>query len=438
MTISLPYGRGQIAAQLPDSRVSGIGAPVYAHQAPTASPEDLVAQALQAPIQSPPLEELARGKRNIVILASDHTRPVPSRIILPPMLRAIRRASPQAEVTILIATGCHRGTTTQELAAKFGPEIMAQANILASEPPTEHSLRIAIHDCADAANMVPLGPLPSGGPCRINRIAAQADLLISEGFIEPHFFAGYSGGRKSVLPGVAARETVYANHCSAFLADPHARAGVLDGNPLHKDMLWAARQAGLAFICNVVLNSQHQVLAAFAGDMDAAHRAGCRYLEDLCQVRLPMSDIVLTTNGGYPLDQNIYQAVKGMSTAESVCRPGGVIIIAAACEDGCCGEAFRRTFQAEPDAQKILQRILAVPAHLTEADQWQSQVFARVLCRCHVVLVSQVDPQLVHSLHMHPAATVEEALAIADGLLGSPGSIAVIPDGVSTIAVPAV
>ena len=424
MRIELPYGRGRTAVLLPEERVRAVLSPPLSTRYPAIPAEELVALALASPIGCPPLEELARGKKHVVLLASDHTRPVPSKVIVPPMLSAVRRASPDARITLLIATGCHRGTTREELEVKFGRELLEQVEVV-------------VHDCADRDSMVSLGTLPSGGPCLVNRLAVQADLLLSEGFIEPHFFAGFSGGRKSVLPGVAARETVYANHCSAFLSHPCARSGILDGNPIHTDMLWAARKAGMAFLCNVALNGGHEVLAAFAGDCDQAHRAGCRYVEGLCRAEAPLSDIVITTNGGYPLDQNIYQAVKGMSTAEAVCREGGVIIMAAACEDGCGGESFRRTFQDEPDAAAILRRIEAVPAHRTEADQWQSQVFARVLTRCRVILVSRAEPALVRSLHMLPAATVEEAVALADSLLGFPGSITVIPDGVATIAAPA-
>ena len=188
----------------------------------------------------------------------------------------------------------------QELIEKFGGEIV------------EHEV-IAIHDCAVEADMVTIGTLPSGGSLRINRIAAEADLLISEGFIEPHFFAGFSGGRKSVLPGIAARETVYWNHNAEFIASPFARTGILEGNPIHADMIYAAHTAKLAFICNVVINAKHKVVGAFAGDCEMAHVAGTEFLKGLCQCPKAPADIVITSNNGYPLDQNIYQAVKGMT-----------------------------------------------------------------------------------------------------------------------------
>ena len=285
--------------------------------------------------------------------------------------------------------------------------------------------------------MVDLVILPSGGRLRINKAAVEADLLVAEGFIEPHFFAGFSGGRKSVLPGIAARETVYANHCSQFIDDPHARAGILEGNPIHRDMVWAARKAGLAYIVNVVLGGKGQVIGAFAGDFDEAHRAGTEFLASLCQKEAPEADIVVTSNNGYPLDQNIYQAVKGMSTAEVACRKGGVIVIAARCEDGNGGEVFWRTFREEKDPKVIMDTILATPQDKTQADQWQSQVFARVLMKCRVVLVSQAPDEMVRDLHMTPAHSLEEGLCLAQEMLGEPqAKILVVPQGISTILRP--
>ncbi len=420
MNISIPYGRTHLTAQLPTERVTAVLRSRLEEYIPTAGETELVEAALAKPIGSPTLEELSTGKENIVLIASDHTRPVPSRVLVPPMLAAIRRGNPQARITILIATGCHRGTTRQELIEKFGQEIVER----------EH---IVIHDCTEEAAMVTIGTLPSGGALRINRVAAEADLLVSEGFIEPHFFAGFSGGRKSVLPGIAARETVYWNHNAAFIGDDHARTGILEGNPLHRDMLYAARAAKLAFICNVVINARHQVVGAFAGDCDQAHLAGTEFLKDLCLAEKAPADIVITTNNGHPLDQNIYQAVKGMTAGEATCREGGVIIMAAACSDGHGGESFRQTIAQNLTASEILAQIQATPAAETVPDQWESQILARILSRFHVVLISQTDPDLVRSMKMHPAEDIPQALAIAREMLGRDGTITVIPEGISTI-----
>lgn len=419
MNISLPYGRTHLEADIPHSRLCAILCSRLDEARPSASVQELICQAMQTPVQSPGLEVLSRGKKAIVLLASDHTRPVPSKVIVPPMLNAIRQGSPNANITILVATGCHRGTTQAELEEKFGRELVR----------TE---RIEVHDSTDDANMVMLGTLPSGGPLWVNRRAAEADLLVSEGFIEPHFFAGFSGGRKSVLPGVCARRTVLANHCAAFIASPYARAGCLDQNPIHTDMLWAAKRAGLRFIVNVVLNTRHEVIGAFAGDCDAAHRAGTAFLRDLCGVPACSADIVITSNGGYPMDQNLYRAVKGLSTAECVCREGGVIIMASACEDGHGGQEFVNAFAGAKSIPQILKDIEAVPASETRPDQWQSQILARILAKHHVIMVSQAPDELVRAMRMTPAHSIGQAMEIADNFVPG-GHIAVIPDGVSTL-----
>ena len=420
MLISLPYGRTRLTADLPDERISAVLTSRLESYIPPMGQRELVEAARRAPIGSPTLEELARDKENIVLIASDHTRPVPSKVLVPPMLDAIRRGNPNARITILIATGCHRETTKAELTEKFGPEIVER----------EH---IVIHDCAAEEGMVTIGTLPSGGALRINRIAAEADLLISEGFIEPHFFAGFSGGRKSVLPGIAARETVYWNHNAEFIASPFARTGILEGNPIHADMIYAARTAKLAFICNVVINARHEVVGAFAGDCEQAHVAGTEFLKELCQCQKQESDIVITSNNGYPLDQNIYQAVKGMTAGEATCREGGVIIMVAACNDGHGGESFRATVARNLSAAEILHQIQATPKEDTVPDQWESQILARILSKYQVVLVSECDPDFVRSMKMHPARDIADALSIAEALLGRKGSITVIPEGISTI-----
>ena len=415
--VSLPYGTGTIPCEIPKKRLAGILTSGIEDYKPEGSPRELVEAALADPVASATLKELTRGKKNVVLLASDHTRPVPSRIIVPAMLRQIREGNPDAEITILVATGCHRASTQQEILQKFGAEIAG-------------SERIVVHDC-DSRDMVRLGTLPSGGPLVINKIAAQADLLVAEGFIEPHFFAGFSGGRKSVLPGIAAREVVLANHNGAFIADPNARTGVLENNPIHKDMVYAAGKAGLAFIVNTVLNAKHEVIFAAAGDMRRAHEKGCEFLASHCGVRAVPSDIVITTNGGYPLDQNIYQSVKGMTAAEAAVKPGGVIIMASQCSDGCGADGFARTFREQQDLDALMDQFIHTPPSETIVDQWQSQILVRVLQRASVIFISDADPELVSRFHMIPAGSIAQALEMADGILGrKDGMITVIPDGV--------
>lgn len=282
-----------------------------------------------------------------------------------------------------------------------------------------------------------IGTLPSGGECVINKIAYEADLLVSEGFIEPHFFAGYSGGRKSVLPGIAGRSTVLANHCSEFIADPNARTGILEGNPLHKDMIWAARKAKLAFIVNVVINAQKEAIYAVAGDMEQAHAAGCEFLSGLCKASAAPSDIVITSNGGYPLDQNIYQSVKGMTAAEAAVRKGGVIIMLAKSNDGHGGGAFYKQMSEERDVSKIQNDLLCRGRNETVSDQWMTQVLARVLHHASVIYISDAPDDMVRGFHLIPARSIEEALRQAETLLNNPhASITAIPDGVSVMVIP--
>ena len=419
VSFRLPYGHGQLPAVIDSGRLKAVLRSALP-ETPADSAENLVEAALGSPVGSPTLKELSKGKRNVVIIISDHTRPVPSRVILPPMLRMIRDASPDALVTLLVATGCHRGTTDEELRAKLGDELFSNE-------------RVVIHNCDDEANLVALGTLPSGQTLRINRIAAEADLLLAEGFIEPHFFAGFSGGPKSVLPGIAARETVVGNHCAEFIDSPYARTGVLENNPIHRDMEWAAVKAGLRFIVNVILNPEKQVVAAFSGDPIQAHFAGCQMLKKLCCVCSEPADIVITTNGGYPLDQNIYQSVKGMTAAEAVVKPGGVIIMLASASDGCGGEAFyRQITETEPETQLAVFRSRSRGE--TRPDQWQTQIFLRVLSKARIIYISDCPDETVRALRMHPAHDVAEALALAERLLGkTDASVTVIPDGVSVI-----
>ncbi|MCB7063997.1 nickel-dependent lactate racemase [Enterocloster citroniae] len=420
MEIEIPYGKSVLSADIPDGRIGAVLTNQLHDYEPPAPADVLVEQALASPIGSLPLCELAKGKENVVILASDHTRPVPSKAIIPAMLREVRRFNPQVKITILIATGCHRGSTRDELVRKFGREVYEQ----------EH---IVIHDCLKDT-MVDYGILPSGAPLCVNRIGAQADLLIAEGFIEPHFFAGFSGGRKSVLPGICAASTVYANHSSGMIDSPYAHSGCLKGNRIHEDMVEGARRVGLCFIVNVVCNGNKETVAAFAGDFEQAHLAGVSFLNELCRMQVDEeAGIVITGNGGFPLDQNIYQAVKGISTADIICRRGGVIIMAAASVDGHGGNEFHHTFACGKTAGEILQDILSVPQDKTRPDQWQSQILARAMARHPVILISTQPPELVQRMGLIPADNLSQAVEIADGILGTKEKIVVIPDGVGCI-----
>lgn len=421
--IKLPYGKGTAEAVIPDERLKGVltcGAHGYHADKPEA---DLIREAMEHPIGSPRLRELSRDKKNIVLIASDHTRPVPSRLLFPALLSEIREGNPDAVVTVLIATGFHRPTTREELAAKFGEEYMDRDDI-----------RFVVHKGYEAGNMVEAGILPSGGLLKVNRIAAEADLLIAEGFIEPHFFAGFSGGRKSVLPGVCSAETVMANHCSKFIASPFARTGNLPGNPIHEDMVYAAKKLGLAFILNVALDSEKKVIRAFAGDFDMAHQAGCEFVGGLAGVKAVPADIVISTNGGWPLDQNIYQSVKGMTAAEAACKPGGVIIMVSECIEGHGSQSLYDTFASGEEKEAIMKRFLETPMEATEPDQWQAQIMCRVLLKHPVIMVTSAPKEMVTAMQMEYADSIEAAIKKAEEILGNPeAGITVIPDGVSVI-----
>lgn len=419
--IQLPYGRKTITLQVEDAQCRGVlSAPLH-DAAPERDESGMVREALRHPHGTPALEEIARGKRKVTIISSDHTRPVPSGIIMPLLLEEIRKGNPDAEITILIATGLHRATTREEMTERYGEEIV------------KHE-RIVVHDCDKDDEMVFVDKLPSGGRLVLNRLVTECDLLIAEGFIEPHFFAGFSGGRKSVLPGVASRETVMYNHHAAFIHDKHARTGVIQDNPIHKDMIFAARAVNLQFIVNVVINAKHQILRAFAGDCDEAHIRGREYLESLCVVDAVPADIVVATNGGYPMDQNIYQAVKGMTAAEACVREGGVIVMVAASEDGHGGKTFYETFRDEKDLSRMMRTFTERKPEETIPDQWQSQIFARVLQKARIIYVSEVEDNIVRDMHMTPAHTMDEAMRLAKEMSGrDEPEVVVIPDGVSVI-----
>jgi nickel-dependent lactate racemase len=421
-TVVFPYGKEFVEWTIPESRFRGeLVSQMHRYKAPSDG-ETLVEEALANPVGTPKLSVMAEGKKNVVIIASDHTRPVPSTIIMPRLLAEIRKGSPDTRVTILISTGCHRQTTREELMSKFGREIMRRE-------------KIVIHDC-DAPDMVNLGKLPSGGLMILNKLAVEADLLVAEGFIEPHCFAGFSGGRKSVLPGVAGRETVVYNHNAAFVAHPRARTGILDGNPIHNDMLYAARTARLAFICNVVLNAEKEVVYAVAGDLDLAHRAGCDFLVDKCQVNAVPADIAISSGGGFPLDQNIYQSVKGMLSGAATVKKGGVIIMLAKANEGHGGEEFYKTFAEEKDLNRLLDTFMKTPKHKTRVDQWSAQLFVQTLLYARVIYISAAPDALVKEFHMTPARSIEDALQKAEALLGKPdATITAVPDGLAVMVV---
>ena len=418
--IRIPYGRGSQCLHIDEERLASVIEPAELEEA-SQSEEALVRLALEQPIGSPRLRDLAAGRQRVLVITSDHTRPVPSRITMPVLLEEIRAGNPDAEITILIATGMHRPTTREELLDKLGPRIVD----------TEH---IVVHEAAREEEMAFFGTLPSGGELWLNRLVRDADLVCSEGFIEPHFFAGFSGGRKSILPGVASAKTVLYNHNAGFISDPHARQGSLKDNPIHRDMLYAAQRAGLAFILNVILNARKQIVAAVAGDPEQAHAAGCGVCDRRMRLRPVEADIVITSNGGYPLDQNIYQSVKGMTAAEACVKPGGVLIMNAALGDGHGGESFFRWFADRDGPEAVWRDIESVPPESTHFDQWEAQILARIQMKAACIFVTgEENRELVEQMHMTWAPDVDTALRAACAMTRPDARVTVIPDGVGVI-----
>ncbi len=414
--ILIPYGKEYLLCDIPchgilTSRVDQLKS--------EKSGLELVKTAMKNPIGSPKLKDLAAGKKTCTIIISDHTRPVPSRDILPPMLQELREGNPQMEITLLVATGFHRPTTLAELEAKLGSEIVKKEKIL-------------VHDAFDKNSNVEIGILPSGASLVIDRAAVETDLLISEGFIEPHFFAGFSGGRKSVLPGVCDKTTVLGNHCGAFIASPYARTGILEGNPLHIDMVAAAQMAKLQYIVNVVIDEEKKTVAAFAGDFREAHEAGVAFLRQFCQVEAIPGDIVITSNGGAPLDQNIYQSVKGLTAAEASAKEGAVLIMCAELADGTGGEGFYTSLRDCESPAAHFAQCAATPQDQTIPDQWESQILARILMKHRVIFVSRPEmEQTLREMKLEYAPDIPTAIAMADK--GTDAQITIIPNGISVM-----
>lgn len=419
----IPYGLKSLPLEIEEKLLKAVLAPkVESISSPTrVAQAGIVLQALDNPIGSPSLADLAAGKQRVLIITSDHTRPMPSIITMPILLSLIRKASPHADIRILLATGMHRPTTHEEMAEKFGPEIVQNETLLN-------------HIASKDEGMVFKGILPSGGELWLNSLVDWADLILSEGFIEPHFFAGFSGGRKSILPGIASHKTVLYNHNAGFIDDPHSVQGNLDGNPLHRDMCHAAKAANLSFILNVRLDNQKRIVAAYAGDPTKAHEAGCLDCLAHNSVNKVEGDIVITSNGGYPLDQNIYQAVKGMSTGAACVKSGGVIIMAAECINGHGGDDFFNWFASAKSPKEVAEMIASTLPEQTLPDQWEAQILARNLTKARCIFVTRPENEaLIKSMHMIYAPDLQNALEMAYGWIGVSASVVVIPNGAEII-----
>lgn len=420
-SIRIPYNKGFIKLEIGERNLKAVIEGASRDSFKNVNPVETVKESLQNPLQSMPLKDLAVNKNKVVIITSDHTRPMPSKITLPCLLNEIRSGNPQADITILIATALHRQTTKNEMIKMFGEDLVEKE-------------KIVVHDADCKNDMVFLGKMPSGFDLWINKLALEAELLVCEGFIEPHFFAGFSGGRKSILPGVAYKDTINCIHSAMVIGHPKASTGQLSGNPIHGDMLFAARKAGVDFILNVALNDDKEIIAAFSGDLEAAHEKGCDFVLSRAKAARVVSDIVITSNGGYPLDQNLYQCAKSVTTAGTCLAENGVLILVASCCDGVGGEYFGELMLQSKTPAEMLERIYQTPAERTIPEQWCVQKMMQIMSKHTLILVTDfLDHELVRKMNIIPAYTIEEAMKIAHGIKGQEAAVTVIPDGVSVI-----
>jgi len=417
MLIRVPFGRGWESCQVDDERVRAHLEPSW--PSADADQELCVRKALASPIGSRPLERLASGAENVLIITSDNTRPVPSSISLPALMDQVKRSAPACSIRVLVATGLHEWSPSDsELREKMGAAV-------------DMVDEIKIHSPKDGRSLVNAGRLSSGNELWVNGLLEEANLIIADGFIEGHFFAGFTGGPKSILPGVSGVETIMVNHSPKNIDHPNARCGVVDGNPIHEEMREASGRADLRFILNVVLDKSKSIASAFAGDPLAAHEEGRLFSLKCCRVTPVPGDIVVTSNGGYPLDRNLYQLVKGISNGALTAREGGVIVACGECEDGVGHEGFRKMLASSGSPADFLGRLRN--GEIWEEAQWEAQVLAKVLEKFRVVIVSKgVDRKIVESMHMIHARSLDEGLEEALRIKPE-GRIILLPDGPSVI-----
>lgn len=414
MRIKLDYGRTGLWVNLPEH----CQGPLQIRPAqPLANPEQAVAKAIDHPIGTRPLAELAKGKKSACVVICDITRPVPNNILLPPILHTLEaNGIYRDKICILIATGLHRPNEGAELEEMVGAEIM-------------RNYRIENHFGKRLEEHTYLGDSPRGVPMWIDKRYLEAELKISTGLIEPHLMAGYSGGRKVICPGIVALETVKIWHGPRFLEHPKADCGILEGNPVHEENTYIAKQAGCDFIVNVCIDGQRQITWVGAGDMEIAWMEGVLFCEQI--VKTPIKepvDVVVTSCAGYPLDTTWYQAVKGLTGALPIVKAGGTIVMAASLSEGLGSPDFQFLIKDNPDLNAFKERILGKDYFVM--DQWQLEELAKVLDKCKVKIVSDgLSAETLQQCHVEHAVTVEAAVAKCLKEYGPQASMAVIPKG---------
>ena len=422
MRIKLAYGKNGLWIDLSDKWNVTVVAPTYVPGLP--DPAASLSGALRKPIGlAMPLAEVAEQGDRVGIVFSDITRATPHHLILPAVLAELSHV-PSKNITLFCATGTHRPNTDAELRAMLGNGLV-------------EGYRIVQNDAFDPATQVCLGKTARGLEIWLNREFVECDVKILTGFIEPHIFAGFSGGGKAVMPGMAGLQTVLGNHGADMIAHPRATWGVTHGNPLWEEVMEIAHRAGpvqKTFLVNVALNRNQEVTAVFAGDLDAAHAAGCASVKRTAMAPVPQPfDIVITTNSGYPLDLNLYQSIKGVSAAAQVVNEGGAIIIAADCWDGIPEHGmYGQLLREASSARELLERVYT-PGFLVQ-DQWQAQIQAQIQLRADVHLrTDNLTDSQIRSALLEPCARVEETVAALLERYGSDARICVLAEGPQTI-----
>ena len=418
MKIHLAYGKQGLEIEVPDKNLAGIL--TLGATTPLADPDDAIERSLRNPIGSAPLSELAKHARTVCIAVCDITRPVPNRQLLLPMLRILENNGIAKEkITILIATGLHRPSTTAELELMLGSEILSRYSVVD-------------HRASVREEQTYLGTTRKNTPVYVDTRYVEADLKLTAGFIEPHLMAGFSGGRKLIAPGNAGEDTIKVLHSPKFLDDPLCREGSIENNPLHHELMEISEMAGHDFMIDVSLDADRNITGVFAGQPRQAHAVGVETVRKLVRATIPTpADIVITTSAGFPLDLTYYQAVKGMTAALPVLKKGGMLILAAECAEGLGGERFTTMATRFRSAEEFDGWI---HHHPVEIDQWQLQECVKAARMADVVVVSSgIDAKQKEQLFVQSASTVESAIERGLQKLGSGATIAVIPKGPYTL-----
>jgi nickel-dependent lactate racemase len=416
-TVELAYGRSGLVVDLPAN--ADTIEPRYVAAVPDEA--GTLRQALRQPIAGPPLRDVVPRGATVGISVCDVTRPFPAQRVLPVLLEELDYLDPAA-ITVFVATGTHRRCTDAELLQMFGPELLGR-------------IHLQQHDAFDVGRHRDLGMIPDTDvPAYVERAFLEQDIRITTGFIEPHFFAGFSGGPKMVAPGLAALETVLELHSAARIGHPQATWGITQGNPVHDAVRAIAGLAGITFNLDVTLNRDHAITNVFGGELFASHAAGCAFARATAMVRVEaLYDVVVTTNSGYPLDQNLYQSVKGMSAAAQIVKPGGTIVIASECSDGLPAHGGYQELLRQADGPEAFLARLAqsgVAAH----DQWQVQVQAIIQRRARVLVkAAGLTPRELRTAWFEPVDDIAEGVRAALSSAGSDATLAVLPQGPQTI-----